>query len=344
MDLLFAISYFGRWGSKPTVEALNRLQMTAAYAAQTSTMGLSFTTDEAKEMRGDWSRKVPSAKSQEAKWKPSPQKQWNFDVFPDATYQTGKETSMSGYVVTLNHMVIAARSGRQRRQAHSSTRAELLSLYDATDCTLAVRLLLLELCILPEDIGVTVWCDNFNAVANVRSVNPRCTEMCSEVLARQLRDVFMNGHTEDTFRQTFPRAAELLEGTAAVEDVLVLNVGEGTFERFTPPTIKTDQLIIPEDDAVQHTSIASRMQDGNMSIIHIDGTNQLGDAMTKSNVDINYMGIIMHKLEDFVENKASPIIEDNEGQRPHYRKKVQEIKLLQFVDADEWGALTYVSG
>ena len=39
--------------------------------------------------------------------------------------------------------------------------------------------------------------------------------------------MFVHGHTEDAFRLAFPRAADVLEGTAAVEDVLVLDVGEG---------------------------------------------------------------------------------------------------------------------
>ena len=234
---------------------------------------------------------------------------------------------MSGYLITLDHMVIAARSGRQRRQAHSSTRAELLSLYDSVDCVLALRLLLIELGIPPGKIGTTVWCDNDNAVENVRSVNPRCTELCSEVLARQLRNVFMHGHTEDAFRLAFPRAAEILEGTAAVEDVLVMDVGEGTHERFQPPTSKTDLAHMPvmdDIDMAHQTSIASRLQDGCMALVHISGVHQLGDALTKSDVSIHYLGRVAHLKSDFLLSRPTSVCDLDElsERRPHYKRKV----------------------
>ena len=82
----------------------------------------------------------------------------------------------SGYIILLNKQVVAARACKQRRRAHSSARAELLTLYDTVDVMLAMRLLLLEFGVHSRDISVNVWCDAADVVHAVHRANPQCTE------------------------------------------------------------------------------------------------------------------------------------------------------------------------
>jgi hypothetical protein len=59
------------------------------------------------------------------------------------------------------------------------------------------------------------------------------------------------------------------------------------------------------------------------------GVNQLGDALTKSNVSIDYVGRLVHFKEDFVEGRASACLEPEEfgDRRPHLQKEKRNIYL-----------------
>ena len=312
IDLLFILQFFGRWGIQATKEALHRLQMAAAYTAQHANYGICFTRPEHKHIQGDFSRIQPSKISIENRWKPCEEKSWHFDVFPDATYNQGRDTAVSGHLILLNKMPVAYKSAKQRRQAHSSTRAELLTLYDTVDVMLSLRVLLQELGIPLTDTSINVWCDSKCVVENCRSPNPKCTEKCSEIIARQLRNIFMEHYTEDAFRLTFPRAADLLEDTNAPEHNVIFDLGSGPQDRFQQPTTLTTQLALPlldKADKTQLMSVITRLNDGDMGIIHIDGNEQLADALTKIDVNIDYFGRILHDYKLFSQQLPTPIRE-----------------------------------
>jgi hypothetical protein len=320
-DLLFAISFFGQWGNNPTPEALKRLQHACSYAASTASLGLVFALGKYKEMQGDFSRIVPSEESTKNGWMPGPRRPWHFDVFTDATYQAGRETSLAGYAVLLNHQMIAMRAAKQRRRAHSSTRAELLTCYDTTDVSLAMRLLLMELQVQPSDISITVWCDADNVVKNVHSRNPHCTEETSTAVAVELHRIFIKHHTQDDLRLAFPRAADIIEGMGTLDDNLILNLGEGARGRFQPVNWRsaiatTPYLETPED--AQCISIATRMADGGMYLVHISGVNQLADGMTKMDTSIDHVGRLVHARKDFELGRPTPI-RDGNG-KIHYQR------------------------
>jgi len=315
IDLLYSISFFGQYGAGPTPIAMKHLQCAAVFASQTADYGLSFPRPSHAHLLGDFSRVHPSEKSHQEGWNPIEERAWHFDVFSDATYRQGKEKALSGYVVCLNKQVVAMRACKQRRRAHSSTRAELLTLYDTVDIMLAMRLLLLEFGIFPRDVSVNVWCDSADVVHGVQRQNPQCTEETSVILARQLRDVFRSQYTEDAFRLTFPRAADLLEASEALEDVTVVNVGDGVNARFREPSGLTASQLFPGLDAgdiVQCESISDRLRDGSMALVHIDGVNQLADGLTKMDVSIDYVGRLVHRRSDF-ESGSRTAIRDESG-------------------------------
>ncbi len=118
IDLLFAISFFGQFGSAPTRSIHRHLMCAAAFAAQTTEYRLSFPRHSDPALLGDFTRMQPSDRSKAENWLPVEPRAWHFDVFSDATYRQGKEKALSGYVVCLNRQVIAMRACKQRRRAH----------------------------------------------------------------------------------------------------------------------------------------------------------------------------------------------------------------------------------
>jgi hypothetical protein len=55
-----------------------------------------------------------------------------------------------------------------------------------------------------------------------------------------------------------------------------------------------------------------------MHLVHIEGENQLADAMTKMDVSIDYIGRLVHDRNDFFEGRATPI--RDEHQKVRYQK------------------------
>jgi hypothetical protein len=120
----------------------------------------------------------------------------------------------------------------------------------------------------------------------------------------------VKGHIEDRLRLIHPRSAELLEETDAIDNNLIINSGEGYIDRFQPSGWRTELTIRPDIETAeeaQAASIASRMGDGKMHLIHISGVNQIADGMTKMDTHIDYVGRIVHRRADFLEGKATPV-------------------------------------
>uniref|UniRef100_A0AAV1T9W5 Reverse transcriptase Ty1/copia-type domain-containing protein n=1 Tax=Peronospora matthiolae TaxID=2874970 RepID=A0AAV1T9W5_9STRA len=90
--------------------------------------------------------------------------------FADASWASDEDTrrSTTGYVFILNGAAIAWRSQRQPTVAGSSTEAEYMSLYSATQEMIWLRRLLKDLCMY-NDGPTTVYQDNQGAIALARN-------------------------------------------------------------------------------------------------------------------------------------------------------------------------------
>jgi hypothetical protein len=131
----------------------------------------------------------------------------------------------------------------------------------------------------------------------------------------------MKSYSEDRFRILFPRAADILEGAEAFENSLMLDTGDGLRARYQVPSEETARAVRPDltgEDEAHLASAATKLFDGDMHLVHIEGENQLADAMTKMDVSIDYIGRLVHDRNDFFEGRATPI--RDEHQKVRYQK------------------------
>jgi hypothetical protein len=140
-----------------------------------------------------------------------------------------------------------------------------------------------------------------------------------------LHAVFIKGCTEDRLRLIHPRAAEVLEELDAIDNNLIIDTGEGAINRYQDCGWRTGLTVRPDletAEEAQAASIATRLGDGRMHLIHISGVNQLADGMTKMDTHIDYVGRIVHKRSDFINGRATPI-RDQEG-KVYYRRTSED--------------------
>ena len=256
---------------------------------------------------------------------------YHIEVFTDASYRSSGGKAHAGYLVLLNRMLVASKATVQKRKAGSSTRAELLAVMDAMDGCLAIKLLLLEMGVSPNDISVVVWCDNDNTVGNINSVNPHATEFHSTVLLRQLHRIVKEGAQIDTIRVLFPNLMQLMESSLHADEFLIMDVGDGALSRYRNSVEMSQALKIYIKGKDQHPIISKkylalyqiifdRMSDSQIVVLHIDGVNQLADALTKMAVSIEYVGRVVHDYKDFMIGKKT-MIRDEGVVHVKYRKE-----------------------
>jgi len=305
-DLLYTQSFFGTWTAQATPAALSHLRRACLYAGDTYDLGLQFTRKgETLCTAGNFACVQPSVASKDRGWTAHEPCLWNVHVFTDATYTKGDDRAMAGTIVCLNDMVMSARASRLRRKAHSSARAELMTLYDSIDVALAFVHLLREFQIAPGDIGVTVWCDALNCVAATHSRNPRNTEEIGELQARQLAHIFSkDGFPIDRLRKHDPALALALELVGAPRVTLAYDDGTGYRTRYEHLELLTE---LDEEDINHAISAADSLRDGQMRLVHLDGVNQIADALTKMNVHVDLHGRTVFSRTCFLDRRATPM-------------------------------------
>ena len=370
-DLLYTISFFGQFAAQPSGIALKYLQIACSYAAKTATYGLQFLTHEAqKQMGGDFSRIQQSSEVKLHKNKSHPntknqppplpkykeqkyqEKQYNIEVFTDASFKLGVGKAHAGYMTLLNRTLVNAKSTIQKRKAGSSTRAELLALAEAIDNSLAIKFLLLEMGIEGHEITTTVWCDNDNTVTNTNSINPKTSEFQSTFLLRQIYRIIKQGAQIDSMRIIFPRLMDILESHLQSDEYNIINYGDGPMERYrTPQEIKrtlqfykakygTFDTVLDNDMAI-YEIIIDKMIDSQIQILHIDGANQLADGLTKMATSIDYVGRVVFDYQHFlkqqptpIRDKEAPVLYRTKGHRERYDIKQEPLHDTTLIPED----------
>lgn len=125
LDLLFALSFFGRFANKPTEYALRLLEHTCFYAKSTASLGLVFPSrvGSAKGIRnGDVLAGIRERTESSTAWV--------IDCFSDASHGLRE---VAGHFILVNGMPVVHRAYTLRKQGVSSTHSETYALYDAVE-------------------------------------------------------------------------------------------------------------------------------------------------------------------------------------------------------------------
>ena len=334
-DLQYPVAFFGQFSHKPTAAMLKQLMTACVYVLDTSNMGKQFITKQHRKTMGpDMSRIVQSEYKQhyvpkpdengrvKAPKPPKPRpnafsdEEWVIDIFPDATCKRGGEKAMTGIVAMLNKDTVFTKSATQRRRATSSSKYEGFAASDAVDVAMTMRVHLIEIGVPANQIATNIWCDANNVVTAVNSVNPSSVDWHSKLIARQIHRVLQRGQTIDAIRLLAPRLADIIEEESIADDIPLVDFGYGPTSRYvTAPRMK--EILAMEQwkkevknigqDVDTLLSIVEKMQDNKMSVIHIDGKNQLADGMTKMNTSIDYYGRLVFDKTKFEEKQSTPI-------------------------------------
>jgi hypothetical protein len=158
LDLLFSISFFGKFSKQPTERAFRLLYRTMQFAKQTSNRGIRF--------------KVGCSSC------------FTLQAWCDSSFGSYLNTAQSGFIVCIDETPIAWRSGVQRKVHHSTVKAECESMHDCLD-----RLILLAFFI--SEFGVSVKCsvysDALDLVKLLASDHPKPAERHMVIELREMQ-------------------------------------------------------------------------------------------------------------------------------------------------------------
>ena len=322
-DLQYPVAYFGQYSHKPTAAMLKQLMMACLYAMDTSHMGKQFLVKDMRESMGaDLSRivqsppKAPSPGVPDEKGRvkaPKPAKprakpydenefKWVIDIFPDATCKRGGEKAMSGLIAMINGDTVFTKAATQRRRATSSSKYEGFAASDAVDIAMTIRVHLIEIGIPAKEIATNIWSDANNVVQAINSVNPTSVDWHSRLIAKQINRIIQRGHSIDAIRLLAPRLADIMEEVGIADDIPMVDLGKGPTSRYVSYETMSEILQMKQwKEELKNTgqdidtilSMAEKMKDNKLTIVHIEGKNQLADGMTKMNVGIDYYGRIV---------------------------------------------------
>ena len=110
LDLVFAVSYFGRYNHQPTEKSYRLLIRAAQYAKSTADYGINYPIHHSN--------------------------RFILTAYSDASLASYRNNAMSGYLICLDGSPISYRGGRQRKVRNSSTSAECEAMHDCLDAVI----------------------------------------------------------------------------------------------------------------------------------------------------------------------------------------------------------------
>ena len=190
-DCLFSMSFHGRSCHSPTESDWRLLTQSVQYAKQTSEYGLYYPSREAirrghkpgfttrgNDTPADYYAADGSARTQ----------QW--DIYVDASFLL--QCAQTGYLILLNGCLIDMRSVRQKRQASSTTKAELNAIFDCIDALYVNQWLANELLMFHGTDVTTMWSDSLNLVQAFNTDHPKMNEASMRMHVLQIRRLIDN--------------------------------------------------------------------------------------------------------------------------------------------------------
>jgi hypothetical protein len=342
-DLQFAIHFASRFMSAPTRSAMEILLRCARYAKLTARLGIIISTRGGKRknnmeflQRSGKEGDGPSVLGHHSEF---PIKKWHIDVLADAANGT---RATAGYLIFLNGNLVAARSFAPTRVVNSSTKGEILAMYEASDVGRISLHMLRALGEDAADISFHVWTDSNDVVRAMGSVIPTGTEVSS-------------GQTYGTTRGVIDGTASVRNPTAHMpseitgrDDIQIGNPGpedmhgeapfvgmgaylpNGIFDAawfkmvtamgHVPNQLMAQSWFAPDlDDAAKKReahntwplmlSTCQKLHDTRGTLFHIAGINMLADAMTKGYPTMALRDHIMHTELEFRTGKEDEQIE-----------------------------------
>ena len=182
-DILYALSYLGRGLKAPTRRDLRMLGHTARYVKSTARCGLRFTTA-ATAMKEGRDSPCDHALYRELGG-PRVQAEGGtvhaMDAYADASLML---VGQSGFLITMDGMVVCASSSKQRKRATNTTKAESEATHDALDVVIVLLVFAQELgC----DVRPCIWIDPLNLVRLIGSfhANPSEESLRPQLIAMQ---------------------------------------------------------------------------------------------------------------------------------------------------------------
>ena len=185
------MSYHGRSCHSPSESDWRLLTQSVQYAKQTSEYGLYYPTRAAiraghkpgfrlrgNDIPADYHNTDGSAKSQ----------QW--DIYVDASFLL--QCAQTGYLILLNGCLIDMRSARQKRQASSTTKAELNAIFECLDALYVNQWLANELLMFDGTDVTTMWSDSLNLVQAFNTDHPKMNEAAMRMNVLQIRRLISN--------------------------------------------------------------------------------------------------------------------------------------------------------
>ena len=139
-----------------------------------------------------------------------------------------------------------------------------------------------------------------------------------------------------------PKHCEILEDELYSDDLMVINLGDGPMSRYRTlgevinewrKHINIGSVKMTEKDWASYAINVERMLDSSISVVHIEGKNQLADTMTKMACSIDLVGRIEFDYKNFVLKQKTPIRDEDgtpvpyttKGNRKRYDTKLEEL-------------------
>ena len=266
-DCLFSMSYNGRSCHAPTESDWRLLVQSCQYAKQTYEYGLYYPSREAikrghqpgfkyrgNDIPSNYYNQDGSAKTQ----------QW--EVYVDASFLL--QCAQTGYIIMLNGCLIDMRSVRQKRQASSTTKAELNAIFEAIDSIYINQWLASELLLFTNNDLTTMWSDSLNLVQAFNNDHPKMNEAAMRMNVLQIRRLIDNLIFKES--PTNPAMDQLPNTKARIE--AAKQPTENKRSRDKEHSCLLFMTILDQLATHKFTKVA---------INHVDGINNKADALTK---------------------------------------------------------------